>query len=56
MPDALRLAGAEVTTGAVDWAPNIVVDRELITGQNMASDQPIAAALIEALDRSLATV
>ncbi|WP_380787048.1 type 1 glutamine amidotransferase domain-containing protein [Sphingomonas sp. R86521] len=56
MPDALRLAGAEVTTGAVDWAPNVVVDRELITGQNMASDHPLAAALIEALDRSLSIV
>lgn len=54
MPDALRLAGADVTTGAVDWAPNVVVDRELITGQNMASDHPLAAALIDALDRSLA--
>jgi putative intracellular protease/amidase len=54
MADALRLAGAEVTTGTVDWAPNVVVDRELITGQNMASDHPIAARLIEALDRSLA--
>ncbi|AOH86259.1 glutamine amidotransferase [Sphingomonas panacis] len=54
MPDALRLAGAEVTTGVADWAANVVVDRELITGQNMASDHPVAAALIEALDRSLA--
>jgi putative intracellular protease/amidase len=53
MPDALRLAGAEVTTGVADWAANVVVDRELITGQNMASDRPLAAALIEALDRSL---
>lgn len=54
MPDALRLAGGEVTTGETDWAPSVVVDRELITGQNMASDRPLAAALIEALDRSLA--
>jgi putative intracellular protease/amidase len=50
MPDALRLAGAEVTTGAADWAANVVVDRELITGQNMASDRPLATALIDALD------
>ena len=56
MPDALRLVGAEVTTGATDWAPNIVVDRELITGQNMASDHALAATLIAALDASLATV
>jgi len=52
MPDALRLAGADVTTGSTDWAPNVVVDRELITGQNMASDHPLAAALIETLDRA----
>jgi len=54
MPDALRQAGAVVTTGAVDWAANVVVDRELITGQNMASDHPLAVALVEALDRSRA--
>lgn len=54
MPDALELAGAEVTTGPADWAPNVMVDRELITGQNMASDRPLAAALIEALEPSLA--
>ena len=52
MPDALRIAGGEVTTGSADWAPNVVVDRELITGQNMASDHPLAATLIEALDRA----
>ncbi|MBB3951048.1 type 1 glutamine amidotransferase domain-containing protein [Aureimonas jatrophae] len=50
MPDALRLAGATVTTGAVDWAPNVVIDRELITGQNMGSDRLIATKLIEALN------
>jgi putative intracellular protease/amidase len=50
MPDALRIAGAEITVNPVDWAPNVVVDRELITGQNMASDHQIAATLIDALD------
>ncbi|MBY3002041.1 type 1 glutamine amidotransferase domain-containing protein [Rhizobium leguminosarum] len=53
MPEALRLAGADVTTNPVDWAPYVVIDRELITGQNMASDHLIAAKLIEAIDRSL---
>jgi putative intracellular protease/amidase len=38
-----------VTTGSVDFAPNVIVDRELITGQNPRSDHPIAAQLIEAL-------
>lgn len=51
MPKALRLAGGEVTTTPVDFAPNLVVDRELITGQNPSSDHLIAASLVEALDR-----
>jgi len=49
MPDALRLVGAEVTTNPIDLAPNVVIDRELITGQNMGSDHLIAAKLTEAL-------
>ena len=54
MPEALQLAGAQVTTNPVNLAPNLVADRELITGQNPASDHLITAKLIEALDRSLA--
>jgi putative intracellular protease/amidase len=38
-----------VITGSVDFAPHVIVDRELITGQNPRSDHPIAAKLIEAL-------
>jgi len=49
MPYALRTAGGQVTTGSVDFAPNVIVDRELITGQNPRSDHAIAAKLIEAL-------
>ena len=55
MPDALALARATVSTDAEDSAPNVVVDRELITGQNPSSDHLIAAKLVEALDRTLAT-
>jgi len=51
MPKALRLAGGEVTTNPKDFAPNVVVDRELITGQNPTSDHPIASSLIKALAR-----
>ncbi|MFV1919114.1 type 1 glutamine amidotransferase domain-containing protein [Sphingomonas sp. MJ1 (PH-R8)] len=51
MPAALEAAGGVVTTNPVDFEPNVVVDRELITGQNPASDHRIAAALVEALDR-----
>ncbi|MBB3971848.1 type 1 glutamine amidotransferase domain-containing protein [Hansschlegelia beijingensis] len=49
MPEALELAGGKVNVVATDFAPNVVVDRELITGQNPASDHQIAAQLIEAL-------
>jgi putative intracellular protease/amidase len=52
--DALEAAGGDVTTGAVDFEPNVVIDRELITGQNPRSDHPIAAAFVAALDRATA--
>ncbi|MDE1996273.1 MAG: type 1 glutamine amidotransferase domain-containing protein [Rhizobiaceae bacterium] len=55
MPDALTIAGATVTTTPVDFDPYVVVDRELITGQNPRSDHQIAAKLIEALDRKAGT-
>src|SRR5499426_3363208 len=51
MPYALTTAGGEVTTGK-DFEPNVIVDRELITGQNPRSDHPIAAKLIEVLASS----
>lgn len=49
MPTALTAAGGKVEIGA-DWEPHVVVDRELITGQNPRSDHAIAKALIEALE------
>src|SRR5262245_11728927 len=49
MPYALETAGGDITTGSVDFEPHLIVDRELITGQNPKSDHPIAAKLIEAL-------
>ncbi|WP_199707686.1 type 1 glutamine amidotransferase domain-containing protein [Teichococcus wenyumeiae] len=55
MPQALQTAGGTVTSNPADFAPNVVVDRELITGQNPASDHLLAAKLIEALDRRLVT-
>lgn len=54
MPDALTMAGGSVSTNPVDFEPNVVEDRELITGQNPRSDHPIAARLIAALDRATA--
>ncbi|MDC7684802.1 type 1 glutamine amidotransferase domain-containing protein [Asticcacaulis sp. BYS171W] len=53
MVDALNTAGAEVITTATDFEPNVIVDRELITGQNPRSDHPIAKAFVTALDLSL---
>lgn len=51
MPDALRTAGGDVSVTPVDFDPYVVEDRELITGQNPRSDKPIAARLIQALER-----
>ncbi|MET3857302.1 type 1 glutamine amidotransferase domain-containing protein [Rhizobium sp. OAE497] len=52
--DALQTAGGKVVTTAVDFEPHVIVDRELITGQNPRSDHPLAARLVEALDRATA--
>ena len=49
MPFALRTAGADVSV-TTDFEPFVIVDRELITGQNPRSDHAIAAALVAALD------
>lgn len=51
MPRALTIAGAVVQNTAADFQPNVVVDRELITGQNPSSDHPIAAKFVEALNQ-----
>lgn len=51
MPEALTAAGANVSVSDVDFAPYLIVDRELITGQNPRSDHVIAAKLIETLNR-----
>lgn len=51
MPKALIVAGGHVSTNAIDFEPYVIEDRELITGQNPRSDHPIAAKLIQALNR-----
>ncbi|HEY9418913.1 MAG TPA: type 1 glutamine amidotransferase domain-containing protein [Candidatus Udaeobacter sp.] len=51
MPYALTTAGGNVINGSVDFEPHVIVDRELITGQNPRSDHAIGAKLIEALAR-----
>lgn len=54
MPDALGIAGGAVSTGP-DFEPKLIVDRELITGQNPRSDHAIAAELVAALGGSATT-
>ena len=54
MPQALSAAGGDVSTTTVDFDPNLIVDRELITGQNPRSDHLIGAKLVEALNRTTA--
>ncbi|MEL1264480.1 type 1 glutamine amidotransferase domain-containing protein [Pseudoxanthomonas putridarboris] len=48
--DALEAAGGRVTTASKPFEPNVVHDRELITGQNPRSDHALAAALVAALE------
>lgn len=47
---AMAQAGGQMQFADV-WQPNVVVDRELITGQNPFSDHALAAALIKALNQ-----
>jgi putative intracellular protease/amidase len=56
MVDALQAAGGAVMTTPADFEPNVVEDRELITGQNPRSDHLVAAAFIGALDRATASI
>lgn len=48
LQDRLTEAGVEVRPGE-PWAPHVVVDRNLITGQNPASSAPVAEELLKLL-------
>lgn len=48
---ALELAGGQYSQSADVWHPNVVVDRELITGQNPASAIEVAQAIISRFDK-----
>lgn len=50
MPDALEAAGGEVITTAENFVSNVIVDRELVTGQNPMSDHELASKFIQALE------
>jgi putative intracellular protease/amidase len=55
MPDALQAAGGKVNNTKVDFEPNVIEDRELITGQNPRSDHLIGEKLVQALQRAAVT-
>ncbi|KRA50549.1 type 1 glutamine amidotransferase domain-containing protein [Pseudoxanthomonas sp. Root630] len=47
---ALQAAGVQYRSNTQPWQSNVVVDRELITGQNPASAVDVAKVLLERLD------
>lgn len=53
--DALRNSGA-IMKEALPMMPNVVTDRELITGQGPTSADRLGEALVKALDQSLGAV
>ncbi|MFM9702915.1 type 1 glutamine amidotransferase domain-containing protein [Streptomyces galilaeus] len=48
LQDRLTEAGVEVRVGE-PWAPHVIVDGNLVTGQNPASSGPLAAELLQKL-------
>lgn len=48
LEDRLRQAGATMTTGDA-WAPHVVIDGNLVTGQNPASSEEVATSVLELL-------
>ncbi|AIT22592.1 N-terminal domain of DJ-1_PfpI family protein [Burkholderia thailandensis E254] len=49
--DMLKTNGGHYSRAA-DWAPHVVVDGLLVTGQNPASSEPVAEALLQLLETS----
>ena len=52
LASTLRKYGANYTCGAKNWGDYVMVDGNLITGQNPASSIPMAKAIIEVLNKS----
>ncbi len=50
LEDRLRELGADVTVGDA-WAPNVVTDGNLVTGQNPKSSGPLAEKLLDLLKK-----
>lgn len=49
--DALIKAGGHYSSGSKDWHPHVVVDRELVTGQNNKSSTGVALELLKLLSK-----
>lgn len=49
--NAITYAGGVYSKGSEDWAPHIVVDRELVTGQNNKSSTGVGQAVIKLLNK-----
>lgn len=47
--NAITYAGGNYSAGKEDWAPHVVVDRELVTGQNNKSSAGVGKAIIKLL-------
>lgn len=48
--NALTYAGGDYSRSKEDWAPHVVVDRELVTGQNNKSSTAVGKAVIKLLN------
>ncbi|MEO9850647.1 MAG: type 1 glutamine amidotransferase domain-containing protein [Reichenbachiella sp.] len=48
--NAITYAGGDYSKDGTDWAPHIVVDRELVTGQNNKSSAGVGKAVIKLLN------
>ncbi|WP_371229522.1 type 1 glutamine amidotransferase domain-containing protein [Pseudomonas sp. QE6] len=49
---ALERAGGQYQSNQSPWTPNVVIDRELITGQNPASAAAVGQALLQRLQKN----
>jgi putative intracellular protease/amidase len=47
--DALQIAGGNISNAREAWQPHAIEDRELITGQNPASDAPLMDIVLRSL-------
>jgi len=54
MVDTMQMLGGNLIIANVDFSPNLIEDRELITGQNPRSDRVVGEALVRALSRKAA--